>query len=200
MTSTPPTGHEPNENDEDQPAQQEATWAEHDAPQAERGAPWDEQGFGSGYAPQQYEQGPYGPPSPGYGQDQGYYFGPQGYGPGHGHYEGHPGAPWSYAPPPPPGPSKSKQFWVGAALTVPGLFVVGLVTGFLSNVATSIEPTLGSLVSMGLGATAFVAVIVGVVIEKTRWYAIGVIAAIGVLAILAAGACIVLLATLTGRF
>lgn len=162
------------------------------------------QGQSPGGPPQPgFTQGPYGAPPPGYGPGQSPYGAPQpGYGQDPSYYgaPGQPGAPWNYAPSAPPGRSNTAKFWIGAALSIPGLVAVGFITGALGNAATYVDPTFGSIVTLGLGMAVFVAVVVGAVVQKTRWYAIGVIAAFGVLAILAAGACIVLIASLTGAF
>jgi len=89
---------------------------------------------------------------------------------------------------------------MGAGLTVPGLFVLGAVTGIISNVASGIDQSLGAIVSLVLGGLGLAALIYGLVVEKLRFYALGVIAALGLLAILAAGACIVLIMSLANAY
>src|SRR5690606_17360828 len=134
--------------------------------------------YGYGHQP------PHAPQPPGYGQGPGPYGAPPpGYEPGQGPYgpppagyygpPGQPGAPWNYAPSAPPGRSNTAKFWIGAALSIPGLIAVGFITGALGNAAMYLDPTFGSVVTLGLGMAVFVAVIVGAVVQKTRWYAIG---------------------------
>lgn len=143
----------------------------------------------------------YGAPPPGYGP----HTGPSPYDSGAGHPgyygppPGQPGAPWGYPPPPqPPGRSNTAKFWIGVALSLPAIFAVGLVTGAIGNAVMMVDVTLGQLVGFGLGIAALVGLVVGIAREKTRYYALGILAGVGIVAILAAGACIVLIASLAG--
>ncbi|MCW2846723.1 MAG: hypothetical protein JWR90_697 [Marmoricola sp.] len=105
-------------------------------------------------------------------------------------------------PPPQSGMSNKAKFWIGVALSIPALIVGGLLTGGGSAAATALgaDPQAGAIVSSVLGLLVFAAFIAAVVIERTRWFAIGIMAGTAVLFILAAGACVVLLVGLSQGF
>jgi hypothetical protein len=98
--------------------------------------------------------------------------------------------------------SNKAKFWIGVALSIPALIVGGLLTGGGSAAATALgaDPQAGAIVSSVLGLLVFAAFIAAVVIERTRWFAIGIMAGTAVLFILAAGACVVLLVGLSQGF
>ena len=148
------------------------------------------------------------PPPPSDGPTDGPTDGPPGgYGGPPGGYGGPPGPypPYPYQAPlgqQPPGMSNTAKFWIGVALAIPALIVGGIITGAGSAVATGVGAgsEVGSLVSSILGLGVFAGFIAALVIERTRWFAIGIMAGTAVLFILAAGACVVLLVGLSQGF
>jgi hypothetical protein len=120
------------------------------------------------------------------------------------------GPPGSYPPAPypsqgpgrPGGMSNKAKFWIGVALSIPALIVAGIVTGAGSALADGLGAgsDASAIVSSFLGLLLFVGFIASLVIEKTRWFAIGILAGLAVLLILAAGACIVLLVAFANSF
>jgi hypothetical protein len=124
-------------------------------------------------------------------------------------YGGPPGPPYGGPPGPyppphgqPSGMSNKAKFWIGAVLALPVIVVAGLISGAVSAVADGITGSSSvtgfAAALVGLGELA--AVIGAIVWERTRWFAIGVIAGGAVLLILAAGACIVLLVAFTNSY
>lgn len=99
-------------------------------------------------------------------------------------------------PPPRRGRSNVAKFWIGVALCIPAMFVVGLletVPGIAAD-ALSLPDVVPGIAAAGLNLALFAAVIVGLVIEKTRFVVLGILACLAVLFVVAAGACVVLLA------
>ncbi len=73
---------------------------------------------------------------------------------------------------------------MGSVITGVGSAAVNAVNG---------DPAIGAAVSSLLGLLIFAAYIAAIVIPKTRWFALGILAGTAVLFILAAGACVALL-------
>ena len=119
------------------------------------------------------------PPPPPYG------------GPPQSPYGGPPGPP----PEPAPGMSNKAKFWIGVLLTIPAIVVGSAITGVGSAAVNAVngDPAIGAAVSSLLGLMIFAAYIAAIVIPKTRWFALGILAGTAVLFILAAGACVALL-------
>ena len=143
------------------------------------------------------------PPSP--------YGGPPVDGPNDGPGNGPPnGPPGSYPPPypyqdpgrPPQGMSNKAKFWIGAALALPAMVVAGIITGAGSAVADGLgaDPQVGAVVSSILGLLLLVGFIAAIVVDRTRWFALGMLAGAAVLFILAAGACVVLLVAFVSSY
>jgi len=121
-----------------------------------------------------------------------------------------PPPPWGTPPPfptgpPPPQPSglsNKAKFWIGVALAIPAMFGSGVLLGLADAVLDGTTPTsdadaaVSGLVSLLLLA----GFITAIVVEKTRWIAIGMLAGGAAALILAAGACLVLLAGLSGSY
>jgi hypothetical protein len=106
------------------------------------------------------------------------------------------GPPGPYPPPEPaPGMSNKAKFWIGVLLTIPAILVGSLITGAGSAAVDAVngDPAIGAAVSSVLGLLIFAAYIAMIVIPKTRWFALGILAGTAVLFILAAGACVALL-------
>ena len=119
------------------------------------------------------------PPPPPYG------------GPPQSPYGGPPGPP----PEPAPGMSNKAKFWIGVLLTIPAIIVGSVITGAGSALVDAVngDPAIGAAVSSVLGLLIFAAYIAAIVIPKTRWFALGILAGTAVLFILAAGACVALI-------
>ncbi len=127
------------------------------------------------------------PPSPPYGGPPGPYP-PNPYGPG-------PGQPRD-------GMSNKAKFWIGVALTIPVLIVAGIVSGASSAVVEGVggDASAGAAVAGVVGLLQLAVFVAAVIIEKTRWFALGVLAGTATLLILAAGACVVLIIGLSQSF
>ena len=103
-------------------------------------------------------------------------------------------------PPQPSGMSNKTKFWLGFVLSVPAL----LLAAFVSNLPSIIIDAAGgdSSVTGSLSFVLFLLMGVGVLVmllfERTRWWALGLIAGIAVTLIVLAGACVVILAVLLG--
>ena len=110
--------------------------------------------------------------------------------------------PYPQQPPGPSGMSNTAKFWIGVLLALPVAIVGGIVVGVVSGVGSALDASgtasgiLGSLAGFG----ELIAVVVALVFARTRWFAIGAIAGLALLAILAAGACVVLLVAFSNSF
>lgn len=138
---------------------------------------------------QQPPQPPYGGPPAGYGGPPG---GPPAYPPG----------PYPQPQGPRPGMSNKAKFWIGVALSIPAVILGAVVSGGGSAVVSALggDPQAGAILSSVLGLLMFAGLIAAIVFERTRWFALGIIAGVAVLLILLAGACIVLLVALSQSF
>lgn len=105
------------------------------------------------------------------------------------------GGPWR---PPRRGPSNVARFWIGVALCLPVLFVAGALQAIPSVVADSLSlpPEVGQFATLGLDLALFAAFITGLVVERTRFIVLGILAGTAAMFVVAAGACILLLAGL----
>ncbi len=98
--------------------------------------------------------------------------------------------------------SNTAKFWIGVALAIPVVIIGSVFVSIASGVGTVLDDSgtasaiLGGLVSL----LELAAVVVALVLPKTRWFALGAIAGIAVLTVLAAGACVVLLVALSHSF
>ena len=122
-------------------------------------------------------------------------------------YDGPPGPyppnPYGSGPEQPrDGMSNKAKFWIGVALAIPVIIVGSVISGASSAVINAISgdsaagAAVVGIVSLGqLGL--FIAAVVW---EKTRWFALGILAGTAVLLILAAGACVVLIVALTNSY
>jgi len=98
-------------------------------------------------------------------------------------------------PAPRRGRSNVAKFWIGVALCIPALFVVGVLESIPTAVgnALNLPSELSAIATLGLDVALLAAVVVGLVKEATRFLVLGILAGVAVLFVLAAGACIVLL-------
>jgi branched-subunit amino acid transport protein len=113
-----------------------------------------------------------------------------------------PPLPSRYGPPPVPPPrrglSNVAKFWIGVALCLPAMFVVGMlqtIPGLVMD-ALPLPPEVATVSHLGLNLAVLAAVVAGLVVEKTRFFVLGVLAGLAVLFVVAAGACILLLSGL----
>ena len=126
-----------------------------------------------------------------------------------------PGGPPYGGPPPggPPGPygqpggprgglSDRAKFWIGVALALPVVLLGSVVSGAVSSLMSLLgaDPGVSAAIAGLVGLVELAALVVAVVFERTRWFAIGVIAGTAILLILAAGACVVLIVALTNSY
>ena len=148
---------------------------------------------------------PYGlPPGPSGGASGPASSGPPGAGGGPPGAHGRPPPNPSGRGPQPPrrGLSNVAKFWIGVGLCLPLLFVVGALQALPGAVANalSLPPELGQFSALGLDVALLAAMVVGLVVEKTRFYVVGVLAGLAVLFVLAAGACVLLLSGLGSSY
>ena len=151
-------------------------------------------GSGQGHQPQQPPQGqpPQGPP-------------PQGPPPQGPPPQGSPSgfSPYPYQPQKPPGMSNRARFWIGVALAIPVLVLAGTVNGIAGAIGSAVDPNTGSMTGVLVvivDLLMFVGLVVAIVMPRTRYFALGVLAGVAILFVLLAGACVLLLAGLSGGF
>jgi hypothetical protein len=113
-------------------------------------------------------------------------------------YGGPPGhSPYGLPPsqPPPSGMSNKAKFWLGAVLALPAIIAGPLIVAFAVNIGQTIS-NVGPLSGI-LGGVASLALLVAfiglIVVERTRWIGLGMLAGLGGLFILGAGACVALI-------
>lgn len=142
----------------------------------------------AGRPPNPYGQSSGQPPNP-YGQQPGVPPGQPPHGPG----GPSSGEPWR---PPRRGRSNVAKFWIGVALCIPVLLAAGALQAVPSVIAdaVSLPPEVGQFSTLGLDLALFGAFIAGLVVEKTRFIVLGILAGIAILFVVAAGACVLLLA------
>ena len=131
---------------------------------------------------------PYGgPPGPPYG-------GPP--------YGGPPGPYPPQQPGRPSGMSNKAKFWIGVVLALPVLVLAGIISGAASAVVDGIsgDSNAAAAVAFVVGLGELAALVAAIVFAPTRWFAIGVIAGVAVLFVLAAGACVVLIVGLSSSY
>ena len=108
-----------------------------------------------------------------------------------------PPSPYGLPPGEPPSqrPSNKGRFWLGVVLAIPAIIIgpvlIGAAAALGDAVATgsSLGAILGGLVALGLLG----GFIVLVVIDRTRWIGLGMLAGFAGLFILGAGACVALI-------
>jgi uncharacterized membrane protein len=98
--------------------------------------------------------------------------------------------------------SNKAKFWIGVALALPVLILSGIISGAASAVVDGIssDSNAAAAVAFVVGLGELAAVVAAVVFARTRWVAIGVIAGVAVLFVLAAGVCVVLIIGLTSSY
>lgn len=107
-----------------------------------------------------------------------------------------PNQPSPYGQPPKEGMSNKAQTWLGIALTIPLVLVMSLIGGALgalgngSSASTTVAGAVIPLASMGVPIALLFS-------SRTRFIGVGLFIGYAVLLIVAAGACVVLLAALS---
>jgi hypothetical protein len=104
--------------------------------------------------------------------------------------------------PPPSGMSNTAKFWIGVLLAIPAVVIGSVLVGIVSGIGSAVDSsgTAAGLLGGLVGLLELAAVVVALVLPKTRWFAIGAIAGIAVLTVLAAGACVVLIVAFTNSY
>ena len=121
---------------------------------------------------------------------------PSPYGPAYG---GPPGVP--PGAPPPGGMSNKAKFWIGAVLALPAMVASAVLMGLGASVpGPNGDSSLGAVLSMIIGVILLVGYVTLIVLPRTRWLALGMLAGGAVVLILAAGACIALLVALSNSY
>jgi hypothetical protein len=94
--------------------------------------------------------------------------------------------------------SNVAKFWIGVALCIPALVVVGFLESLptVTRNALDLPDAMAAIGTFGLNIGLLAAVIVGLVRDSTRFIVVGILAGVAILFVLAAGACIALLAGL----
>jgi hypothetical protein len=97
------------------------------------------------------------------------------------------------------GRSNVAKFWIGVALCLPALVLVGALESIPTVVSNrlNLPSELGVIATFGLNIALLGAFIWGLVREGTRFILVGMLAGLAILLVLAAGACIVLLTGLS---
>jgi hypothetical protein len=100
------------------------------------------------------------------------------------------------------GMSNKAKFWIGVALTIPVAIVCSIISGGSSAIVEGVggDSSVGAAVAGVVSLGQLGVFIAAIVVERTRWFALGVLAGGAVLLILAAGACIVLLVAFANSF
>jgi hypothetical protein len=113
----------------------------------------------------------------------------------------YPPAPYDHGQPH-DGLSNKAKFWIGVALTIPTLILAGIVSGAASAATEGVggDASAGAAVAGVVGLLELGVFVAAVIIEKTRWFALGILAGTAILLILAAGACVVLIIGLSQGF
>jgi hypothetical protein len=98
--------------------------------------------------------------------------------------------------------SNKAKFWIGVAIALPALMVGGIVSGAGSAVVDAVggDPAVGAAVSGAIGLALLAGFVTLVVLERTRWIALGILAGSAILFILAAGVCVALLVAYSNSY
>ena len=98
--------------------------------------------------------------------------------------------------------SNKGKFWLGVVLALPAMLVGGFLAGLgpaLASGATG-SSDVGAVIGLLIGLMELAGLVVLIVLERTRWIGLGILAGIAILFILAAGACIVIIVALTNSY
>ena len=102
------------------------------------------------------------------------------------------------------GMSNAAKFWIGVPLSLPIAFVVFAATAAVSALFGALDPstggTLQGIATFLLNALFLGAWIWAVINPRTRFVALGVLAGTAIVGVLAAGACIVLIAAFISAY
>ena len=91
--------------------------------------------------------------------------------------------------------SNKAKFWIGVGLAVPAVVVGPLLVSAALNLGQviSADSPLGGILSSLAALLLLAGLVTLMVLEKTRWFGLGMLAGFAILLILAAGACVVLI-------
>ncbi|SDP37316.1 hypothetical protein SAMN04489867_2227 [Pedococcus dokdonensis] len=94
--------------------------------------------------------------------------------------------------------SNVAKFWIGVLACLPALVVAGFLVALPSTVGNELDLPGGliALASLGMSVGLLAVFVFGLARESTRFFAVGMLAGAAILFVLAAGACVVLLAGL----
>jgi hypothetical protein len=92
--------------------------------------------------------------------------------------------------------SNRAKFWIGVVLAGPAVVALAMVAGVGSSLVSSITNSgnVFAFTQLGFWLVSLGGWIALVVIERTRWLALGMLAGLAILAVVVAGACVALLA------
>jgi hypothetical protein len=92
--------------------------------------------------------------------------------------------------------SNTAKFWIGALLALPVVVLGSILIGVAGGIGSALDDsgTASGILSSVAAIADLAAVAFALILSRTRWFAVGVIAGIAILTVLAAGACVVLLA------
>ena len=98
--------------------------------------------------------------------------------------------------------SNKAKFWVGVLLAVPAVIAGPLLVAGALNLGQviSAEGPLGGALSGVTALLLLAGLVTLMVVEKTRWIGLGMLAGFAILLILAAGACVVLLIAISNAY
>jgi uncharacterized membrane protein YhaH (DUF805 family) len=104
--------------------------------------------------------------------------------------------------PPPSGRSNKAKFWIGVLLAVPAVIAGPLSIGAAVNLGQVISPDspLSGMLSGIVSLLLLAGLVTLIVVERTRWVGLGILAGLAILLILAAGACVVLLVSIGSAY
>ena len=98
--------------------------------------------------------------------------------------------------------SNKAKFWIGAVLAVPAVIAGPLLVAGALNLGQVItaDGPLGGILSGVAALLLLVGLVTLIVVERTRWIGLGMLAGFAILVILTAGACVVLLIAISKAY
>lgn len=104
--------------------------------------------------------------------------------------------------PPRKGTSNKAKFWIGVVVALPAIVVASIISGAGAAVVDAVggDPAVGAAVSGAIALVLLAGFVTLVVLERTRWIALGILAGTAIVVILAAGACVALLVAYSNSY
>ncbi len=98
--------------------------------------------------------------------------------------------------------SNKAKFWLGVALALPALILAGIISGAGTAVVDGLggDPSVGAFVSGVIALALLVGLVLMIVLERTRYLALGMLAGTAILFVLVAGACVALLVAYSNSY